>query len=51
MKRLGRWVVWILILEFLFFFAVGLRVRREMEQPRFHFVEAPIESASGPLVA
>ena len=56
MKRLGRWVVWILILEFLFFFVVGLRLRREMERQPLHFVQAPIGSvldawpkADGPI--
>ena len=46
MKRLGRWIVWLVIIEFLLFFALGLRIRREMEQPRVHFVQtAPDEGA------
>ena len=51
MKRLGRWVVWILILEFLFFFVVGLRLRRELEQPRLHFVQAEGNRLCDPLGA
>ena len=39
MKRFGRWVIWIVILEFLLVFAIGLRMRRELEQQRVHFVE------------
>ena len=39
MKRLGRWVLWLVILEFLLFFAIGIRVRREMERPQVHYVE------------
>ena len=39
MKRLGRWIFWLVIVEFLLFFAIGIRIRREMEQPRVHFVQ------------
>ena len=49
MKRLGRWVLWIVILEFLLFFAIGLRMRREMERPRLHFVQTPIEAPASQL--
>ncbi len=42
MKRFGRWIIWLVILEFLFFFAVGTRVRRQMERPRVHYVHAVV---------
>jgi hypothetical protein len=39
MKRFGKWIIWLVILEFLFFFALGTRMRRKMEQPRVHYVQ------------
>lgn len=48
MKRLGRWLVWILILEFLLFFAIGLRMRREMQQQRVYFVQEATEALGRP---
>ncbi len=41
MKKLGKWVIWIVILEFLFFFALGTRIRRQWETPTMHFVASP----------
>ena len=41
MKKFARWIVWILILEFLFFFALGLRLRHRLEAQTVHFVSAP----------
>ena len=44
MKRMGRWVLWFLILEFLIFFVIGTRIRRGFEAPVVHFVSAPHEA-------
>ena len=42
MKRMGKWVVWILVAEFVLAFAIGTKIRRDFEKPRIHFVqEAP----------
>lgn len=45
MRRMGRWIAWLLILEFLLFFVIGLRIQREMARPRVHFVQAPVDAA------
>ena len=45
MKRMGRWVLWLLLLEFLIFFVIGLRIRRNIEAPTVHFVAVPFEVA------
>ena len=44
MKRMGRWILWLLLIEFLIFFVIGTRIRRGLEAPAVHFVSAPVEA-------
>jgi hypothetical protein len=39
-RRFARWVLVILILEFLLFFVLGLRLQRALEAPRYYLGSA-----------